>query len=87
MRRILDRDSQKEKTIEQSKFHLSGAVMVTQDGLMDVLRFYVFSTVFQSYQDERNVVMKGSVQWNPLYSQKDIRLKISVSSEPRTQDR
>ena len=35
------------------------------DGWMDDLQFYVFSTVFQSYQDDGQVIMKGCVQWNP----------------------
>ena len=25
-----------------------------------------FSTVFQSYQDDERLIMKGSVQWNPV---------------------
>ena len=29
--------------------------------------FTSFSTVFQSYQDDRRMVMKGCVQWNPIY--------------------
>ena len=27
--------------------------------------FTSFSTVFQSYQDDRQMIMKGCVQWNP----------------------
>ena len=34
---------------------------------MDDLRFYVISTVFQSYQDDGRMIMKGCVQWNPVY--------------------
>ena len=26
-----------------------------------------FSTVFQSYQDDGRMIMKGRVQWNPIY--------------------
>ena len=29
--------------------------------------FKSFSTVFQSYQDDGQMIMKGSVQWNPVY--------------------
>ena len=28
--------------------------------------FMTFSTVFQSYQDDEWVIMKGCVQWNPV---------------------
>ena len=37
--------------------------------------FTFFSTVFQSHQDDGNVIMKGCVQWNPVYGRKDFRLK------------
>ena len=29
--------------------------------------FMSFSTIFQSYQDDRRVIMKGFVQWDPVY--------------------
>ena len=29
--------------------------------------FMSFSTVFQSYQDDGQMIMKGCVQWNPVY--------------------
>ena len=29
-----------------------------------------FSTVFQLYQDDGRVIMKGCVQWNPVYIEK-----------------
>ena len=29
--------------------------------------FTSFSTVFQSYQDDGRMIMKGCVQWNPVY--------------------
>ena len=32
----------------------TGNVIVGMEGWMDDLRFYVFSTVFQSYQDDGN---------------------------------
>ena len=37
------------------------------DGLMTHC-FTTFSTVFQSYQDDECVIMKGCVQWNPVYN-------------------
>ena len=30
------------------------------------LRFYVLSTVFQSYQDDERLIMKGFVLWNSV---------------------
>ena len=29
--------------------------------------FTSFSTVFQSYQDDGQMIMKGCVQWSPVY--------------------
>ena len=40
------------------------------DGWMDC-DFRSFSTVFQSYQDDRWMIMKGYVQWNPVYGGED----------------
>ena len=37
--------------------------------------FKSFSTVFQSYQDDGKMIMKGCVQWNPVYGRKDFRLE------------
>ena len=37
---------------------------------MDDLRFYGFFTLFQSYQDEERVIMKGCVQWNSVMVEK-----------------
>ena len=31
--------------------------------------FMSFSTAFQSYQDDERMIMKGCVQWNPVYGQ------------------
>ena len=42
------------------------------DGLMDD-DFMSFSTVFQSYQDNSKMIMKGYVQWNLIYGWKDFR--------------
>ena len=35
------------------------------DGWLAILR--PFTTVFQSYQDDRRVIMEGCEQWNPIY--------------------
>ena len=32
--------------------------------------FTAFSTVFQSYQDDGQMIMKGCVQWNPFTVEK-----------------
>ena len=37
--------------------------------------FTAFSAVFQSYQDDRRVIMKLCVQWKPVHDCKDIRLR------------
>ena len=40
------------------------------DGWMDewiICNFMSFSTVFQSYQDDGQMRMKGCEQWNPVY--------------------
>ena len=42
------------------------------DGWMDC-GFTSFSTVFQSYQDNGGMIMKGCMQWNPVYDRKDLR--------------
>ena len=33
---------------------------------MDDCYFLSFSTVFESYQDDGRMIMKGCVQWNPF---------------------
>ena len=48
---------------------------------MDDLQFYIFLTVFQSYQDN-GWLIKGWLQWNPVYGRKDF-----ASSRAGTQDR
>ena len=40
-----------------------------------------FSTAFQSYQDNGPVIMKGCVQWNPIYDRKNLS---HAELEPRT---
>ena len=47
--------------------HQPHVVAIQDDGWMDDMRFYVLSTVFQSYQDDGQMIMKGCVQWNPVY--------------------
>ena len=37
------------------------------DGGWMTCDFTSFSTVFQSYQDDGRMIMKGCVQWNPVY--------------------
>ena len=44
--------------------YLSGAVQ-TSDGGMTLTAFL---KVLQSYQNERRMIMKGCVQWNPVYN-------------------
>ena len=44
--------------------------------------FTSFSTVFQSYQNKERLIMKGRVQWNPVYGGEDF-----TSSGARTRDR
>ena len=44
--------------------------------------FTSFSTVFQSYQDKGRIIMKGCVQWNPVYGLEEFAL-----SEALTRDR
>ena len=46
-------------------------------GLIAILRLLSFSTVYQSYQDDRRVIIKCCVQWNPVE-------KISTYSRNRT---
>ena len=38
------------------------------DGCFAILRPF---TVFQSYQDDCRMIMKGCVPWNPVYERKD----------------
>ena len=51
------------------------------DGWM-TCNFRTFSTLFQSYQDDGWMIMKGCVQWNPVYGREDF-----TSSEDPAQDR
>ena len=49
------------------------------DGQM-TCNFFAFSTVFQPYQDDGRLIMKGRVQWNSVYGREDL-----TSSGDRTQ--
>ena len=40
---------------------------VNQDDGWMTCDFTSFSTVFQSYQDDGRLIMKGSVQWSSIY--------------------
>ena len=42
--------------------------------------FTSFSTVFQLYQDDGRMIMKGCVQWNPVYDSKDPRLRLELTT-------
>ena len=46
--------------------HVKTKTCRVDDGWM-TCNFTSFSTVFQSYQDNRQTIMKDSVQWNPVY--------------------
>ena len=60
------------------------AHVVTRIGWMIDLQFYVFSTLFQSYQDDGWVIMKGCGEWNLFMAEKiltqvELKLKIARS--------
>ena len=44
--------------------------------------FTSFSTVFQSVWEDGRVIMKGCVQWNPIYGWKDFCLQQILNLEP-----
>ena len=41
--------------------------------------FTFFSTVFQSYQDDGMMIMKGCIQWNCVYGSEDFTERRSNS--------
>ena len=52
----------------------------TLDGWLIDLRFTFFLTVFQSYQDDAWMIMKGCVQWNSFMIVKispQVRMELS----------
>ena len=54
------------------------------DGWM-TCHFMSSSTVFQSYQDDGWVIMKGCEQWNLIYSWKDFCHKQGLNPQPQYQ--
>ena len=56
--------------------------MMSMDGWMDDLRFYVLPTVFQSYQDDGRMIMEGCVQWNSFTIEKILALGKNVHGDP-----
>ena len=55
------------------------------DGWMDgwlTCNFMSFSKIFQSYQDNGLVIMKGCVQWNPVYNEKDLCPRFDSNPRP-----
>ena len=57
-----ERDGEKERKIYAKIIDLRYAL----DGWI-TCDFTSFSTVFQSYQDDGRMIIKGCVQWNPVY--------------------
>ena len=51
---------------EKLSLELSMLPLIWMDGWM-TCDFTSFSTVFQSYQDDGRLIMKGCVQWNSIY--------------------
>ena len=49
------------------RFQVLLEAVTRMDGLMTCC-LTTFLTVFQSYQDDECVIMKGCVQWNPVYN-------------------
>ena len=68
--------------IEDRDWMLKG---ITGYGWMDYLRFYIFFTIFQSYQDDEWLVMKGCMQKNSVYGQKDLCLQRDLNLGPLDQ--
>ena len=50
--------------------HIRVNLLMNAPGWMDDFDFMSFSTVFQSYQDNGQVI-KGCMQWNPVYDLKN----------------
>ena len=45
---------------------------IVMDGIRNITSY---SKVLQSYQDDGRVILKDSVQWNPVYGRKDVSLR------------
>ena len=58
------------RQVHTSSASLASYCVWKTDGWM-TCNFTSFSTVFQSYQDDGWVIMKGCVQWNPVYVWED----------------
>ena len=59
-------------------------IILDRDGWMNewLAISCLFSTVFLSYEDNWWMIMKGCVQWNPVYDLKDLRLKRGTNPGP-----
>ena len=56
--------------------------------MMNRLMIYIFisfSTMFQSYQDNGRVIMKGCVPWNLMYGGKDFHFHCESNAGPLDQ--
>ena len=60
------RTMQSREVWQQCSSGLQSAPRIWMDGLM-TRNFTSFSTVFQLYQDDGRLIMKGCVQWNAVY--------------------
>ena len=64
------------------------AKVIVRDWLMDgwmTWGFTYFSTVFQSYEDNDQVIIKGCMQGNPIYGCKDFHLMHGSNQGPLDQ--
>ena len=67
----LERLSHEGKQTEKSqKLFPLVKIVEKMDGCM-TCKFTSFSTVLQSYEDNEWMIMKGCVQWNPVYGLED----------------
>ena len=62
-------------------FGLSECSRVKMDGRV-TCDFTSFSTVFQSYQEDGRLIMKGCVQWNPIYELRRLHPEQGLNSGP-----
>ena len=63
---IIDHALRRQKTLSNFVFRFLIYRALWMDGWM-TCDFTSFSTVFQSYQDDGQMIMKGCVQWNSVY--------------------
>ena len=64
--------------------HFSVLVGIQRMGGWMTGYFTSFTTIFQSYLDTGRVIVKGCLQWNPVYERKEFCLQES-NSEPLDQ--